>query len=83
MNVQIKLSSDVASVLYDFLARSVDEQNGQSLQGSINHDAELRALNSLLGELEKQLTLSFEADYQDMVRLARDQLQQKSGEWPT
>ncbi len=70
--MQVHIDDDVATVLFDFLSRSLEEQNGVELTDAIRHPGELWALSILLGSLEKSLTLPFDSDYHTRVEIVRE-----------
>lgn len=82
MSVEILLERNEALVLFNFLSRILDEQNGEKLQGAAAHDGELWALNALLGVLEKALAAPFDQSYVDQVDVALNALTTKCGAWP-
>lgn len=65
------LDRSVALVLFDFLSRTTDEEDGEPLAGALANEAELPALWSLLATLEDELPEAFADDYQDLLRDAR------------
>lgn len=83
MGIEIQLDDDAALALFDFLSRTLDEQNGEKLQVATVHDGELWALNALLSVLEKSLAEPFEKSYRDQVKAALEVLTLKSGAWPS
>jgi hypothetical protein len=70
-SVSLTLNRDVALVLFDFLARTADEEGGEPLQDALLHKAELAALLELLSGLEEMLEEPFASDYTRMVEAAR------------
>ena len=72
--VSLTLHRDVALVLFDFLARTADEEGGDPLQEAILHKAELTALLDLLAGLEETLEEPFASDYTRLVDQARDRI---------
>jgi hypothetical protein len=70
----ITLSADDALVLFDFLAREIDDRKGSRLPGVIEHPAEFWALNRLLCDLQSDLAEPFRADYGARVEAARERL---------
>ena len=83
MGIEIQLDDDAALALFDFLSRTLDEQNAEKLQDAAVHDGELWALNTLLCVLEKQLTEPFDKSYRDQVKAALEVLTSKFGVWPS
>ena len=78
----LELDYGEALVLFDFLLREVDERNGSRLKSAILHDAELWALNGVLGLLEKNLVEHLSADYSKKVSHAQKALVEQRGGWP-
>jgi hypothetical protein len=69
--VSLTLDRDVALVLFDFLARTADEEEGEPLRDALLHKAELAALLELLAGLEEMLEEPFASDYTRLVEAAR------------
>lgn len=69
--IAITLDRSVALVLFDFLARATDEEEGEFLADALLHKAELPALWATLAALESVLTEPFAADYSARVKAAR------------
>jgi hypothetical protein len=69
--VSLTLDRDVALVLFDFLARTADEEGGEPLQEALLYKAELVALLDLLAGLEETLEEPFARDYTRLVETAR------------
>ncbi|WP_282611309.1 hypothetical protein [Pelagibius sp. Alg239-R121] len=82
MSIKLDLDDSAALAVFEFLSRTLDEQNGEKLQEAVVHDGELWALNTLHGVLEKTLSEPFEADYRAHVKKALEMLVVKSGTWP-
>ena len=72
--VSLTLDRDVALVLFDFLARTADEEEGEPLRDALLHKAELAALLELLSGLEERLEEPFASDYTRLVDAARDRV---------
>ena len=70
-HVNVTLDRSVALVLFDFLARTADEEEGETLAEALQHKAELPALWATLAALESVLTEPFAADYSSHVKRAR------------
>jgi hypothetical protein len=70
-DITISLDRSVALVLFDFLARAADEEEGEFLAAALQHKAELPALWATLASLENALTEPFAADYGAKVKMAR------------
>lgn len=70
--ILLELDRSLALVLFEFLARAADEQDGEPLAGALEHDAELPALWVLLGLLEDHLDEPFADDYRDKIKEARE-----------
>ena len=77
-----ELDYSEALVLFDFLLRKVDERNGSHLKSAILHDAELWALNGVLGLLERSSVAHLAADYSEQVSHARKAPVAQCGSWP-
>ena len=67
--LRLELSGDEALVLFEFLARC---EVNESLP--FQDKAEERAMWQLQGQLEKQLVLIFDPDYNSLVEAARGRL---------
>ena len=70
-DVNVALDRSVALVLFDFLARAADEEEGEFLADALQHKAELPALWAVLAALESVLPEPFAADYSAQVKVAR------------
>lgn len=70
-DVTLTLDRPVALVLFDFLARAADEEEGEFLADALQHKAELPALWATLAALEGVLTEPFAANYTELVKKAR------------
>ncbi|MGK9164908.1 hypothetical protein KXR53_01345 [Inquilinus limosus] len=79
--VPLTLTQDEAVVLFEFLARTLDDENGSRLREAVRHDGELWALTRLQGYLESTLSEPFLPDYGARVEAARQRLVE-SGPWP-
>jgi len=80
-SVPLALTHDEAVVLFEFLARTLDDENGNRLRDAIRHDGELWALTRLQGYLERALSEPFLEDYKARVEAARQRLVE-NGPWP-
>jgi hypothetical protein len=69
--VTLTLDRSVALVIFDFLSRTTDEDEGELLADALESKAELPALWSLLAELEDVLTEPFADQYRSLVEAAR------------
>jgi hypothetical protein len=69
--VTLTLDRSVALVMFDFLARNADEDEGERLADALDSEAELPAMLSLLTELDEVLTEPLEDDYRSKVDRAR------------
>jgi hypothetical protein len=67
--VTVELTGDEALILFEFLSRFSDTDTL-----SLEDQAEARALWNLLCLLQKQLVEPFRANYQELLRQARDRL---------
>ncbi len=61
--ISVTLDRAVALVLFDFLARATDEEEGEFLADALLHKAELPALWATLAALESVLPEPFAPDY--------------------
>ena len=77
--VTIALERSVALVLFDFLSRTTDEEEGEPLNEALQHKAELPALWATLSALEDVLTEPLAADYGARVKAARADVIAKLG----
>jgi hypothetical protein len=77
--VTIALDRSVALVLFDFLSRTTDEEDGEPLNEALQHKAELPALWATLSALEDVLTEPVAADYGARVKAARADVVAKLG----
>ena len=57
--ITVTLDRSVALVLFDFLSRTTDEEDGEPLTDALQHKAELPALWATLAALESVLTEPF------------------------
>lgn len=78
-NVLVTLDRSVALVLFDFLARNADEEDGETLAEALQHPAELPALWAALAALESVLTEPFATDYGTAIRKAREKVAKQLG----
>jgi hypothetical protein len=69
--ITLDLDRSVALVVFDFLARTSDEHDGEPLGDALEHPAELPALWALLSALDEVLPEAFERDYPRRVDQAR------------
>ena len=72
--ITINLRDDEALVLFEFLAREINDKQEKRLGTVIDHPAEFWALNSLHGALEKILVEPFASNYEELVALARQKV---------
>ena len=77
--VTIALERSVALVLFDFLSRTTDEEEGEPLNEALQHKAELPALWATLSALEDVLTEPLAVDYGARVKAARADVVAKLG----
>ena len=77
--VRLELDNVEALVLFEFLAREIDDANGKRLKPLTNHDGELWALNALHCVLEKELVAPFQGDYKQQVERANSTLEKLNG----
>lgn len=77
--VTLTLDRSVALVMFDFLSRTVDEDEGELVADALESEAELPAMLSLFAELEEVLTEPFDDDYRSKVDQARARVIAKYG----
>ena len=77
--VTLTLDRSVALVMFDFLSRTADEDEGELLADALESEAELPAMLSLFTELEEVLTEPFDDDYRSKVEQARARVIAKFG----
>lgn len=75
----VLLDRAVALVLFEFLARTIDEEDGEPLKAALADPAELAGLWSVLTELEDVLTEPFDDDYRALLAEARAKVAAKFG----
>ena len=75
----ITLDRSVALVLFDFLARTTDEEDGEPLREALQHSAELPALWATLAALESVLAEPFASDYGAILEAARKDVTTRLG----
>jgi len=80
--VRLELDNVEALVLFEFLAREIDDANGKRLKPLTNHDGELWALNGLHCVLERVLSEPFRKDYGKLLSDAKDTMVRRCGSWP-
>jgi hypothetical protein len=78
-DITVTLDRSVALVLFDFLSRTTDEEDGEPLNEALQHKAELPALWAMLAALESVLTEPFATDYGMIVKSARKDVVTKLG----
>lgn len=74
--VNIKLPSDAALVLFEWIERQADDEWARLADA---HSGELAALTVLAGALESCLVEPFTADYAEVVEAARHRLADRYG----
>lgn len=75
-HVKIKLPSDAALVLFEWIERQADDEWVRLADA---HSGELAALTVLAGARESCLVEPFKADYADLVEAARQRLADRYG----
>ncbi len=80
--VTLTLDRSVALVLFDFLARTADEEDGEPLREALGDPSELPALWSLLADLEETLAEPFADDYAKRLAQARKDVRKRYGDAP-
>jgi hypothetical protein len=82
-DITVTLDRSVALVLFDFLSRTTDEEDGEPLNDALQHKAELPALWATLAALESVLTEPFANDYGARIKAARaDVVKRLGGAFP-
>jgi hypothetical protein len=77
--IAVTLDRSVALVLFDFLSRTADEEEGTPLNEALQHKAELPALWATLAALEEVLAEPMAADYGAKVKAARADIVKRLG----
>ena len=77
--VQVTLDRSVALVLFEFLSRTTDEEDGEPLAEALQFKSELPALWATLAALEAVLTEPFAGDYSAQLKAARTDVMAKLG----
>ena len=77
--VHVVLDRTVALVLFDFLARVADEENGERLAEAIEHASELPTLWATLASLESVLEEPFAPNYAAILEKARKSVIKRLG----
>ena len=72
--VRIELRYHEALVLFDFLSREVDDNQGRRLAAIFDHPAEFWTLNAVQIALEPALSAPFAEDYSKRLAEARDKV---------
>jgi hypothetical protein len=73
----------MALVAFEFLSYLLEERKGADLLPIVRHDAELWALDRLLGFLQRALAQPFDPDYSALLQAARHRVAEKcGGQWP-
>lgn len=75
----LELQDDEALVLYDLLADYAERDDGHELK--VRSLAERNALWALSAALDRQLTVPFEADYQERLAAARVRVEERGASW--
>lgn len=77
--VTVTLDRSAALVLFEFLSRNAEENEGEMLGEALESEAELPAMISLLTELEEVLTEPFADEYRALLDAARNDVIAKFG----
>ena len=80
--IHVTLDRSVALVLFEFLSRTADEEDGEPLAEALQFKAELPALWATLAALEEVLAEPFAPDYGAQVKTARAEVVRKFGAAP-
>ena len=79
----ISLTSDEALVLFELLSRTLDSEKAAGLRTLVEDDSEIWALNAVLIELERSVSVLFAADYKTHLSAARSRVATiNGGAWP-
>jgi hypothetical protein len=78
-DITVTLDRSVALVLFDFLSRTTDEEDGEPLNEALQHKAELPALWAMLAALERALAEPFAENYGALLKAARADVITKLG----
>jgi hypothetical protein len=70
----VSLSDDEALVLFELLAREINNRNHKRVAEVIEHPAEFWVLDGILGRLERELVEPFKADYSELLSAARERV---------
>ncbi len=81
-DISVKLSNSEALVLFDMLARELDDRDGYKMKFVAERDGEIWALNGLLRTLEATLWQGFHEKFSQFVDDANAGLERKNGPWP-
>lgn len=79
--VTVTLSRDEALVLHEWLARVVDEENGEGVAETLEDEAEIWALSALYAQLEQVMTEPYEPGFEKLLKAARKALLARTGRW--
>lgn len=79
--VRIALSRDEALVLHEWLARVVDEENGEEIAHTVESDAELWALEAIRILLEQALPEAFSEASEKALKAASKRIVAANGPW--
>ncbi len=77
--VVLTLNHSVALVVFDLLARMVDQQDTEGVRELLQHPGEVAALWSLMAAFEQVLNEPLEADYRQLITAARDDVVARLG----
>lgn len=81
-SVRLELEADEALLLFEFLAREIENENGWRLEKLTEYDGELWALNALHCLLEQTLVDPFRNDYSARLSQANEAILKRMGSWP-
>lgn len=77
--ITLHIDRAVALVLFEFLSRTVDDEDGESVADFVEDEAELPALWALLASLEAILNEPFDDNYEKRLRMARRAVAERFG----
>lgn len=77
--ITLHIDRAVALVLFEFLSRTVDDEDGDSLIDFIDDESEIPALWALMAALESVLSEPMAPDYEKKVQAAREAVLKRFG----
>jgi hypothetical protein len=80
--VTLTISRDEAVVLHEWLARVVDDENAEGIEDTLEDDAEVWALDTVLILLEQALEEPLDDNFEKILKGARKRIRDANGPWP-